>query len=95
MTSREVAQLFGVGVATVRRWAVSGDLPSFLTLGGQRRFRRTDVERLLHTEETKVVTFDSPPPIQQGDIKGAVVAGHWISLEPGEDSCTDSSPPPA
>jgi excisionase family DNA binding protein len=35
----EVAKLFDVTPRTVRRWADAGLLPSFRTVGGQRRFR--------------------------------------------------------
>lgn len=42
----EAARLLGVAVSTVRRWDASGDLKSVRTPGNQRRFRRSDVERL-------------------------------------------------
>jgi excisionase family DNA binding protein len=38
----EVAEFFEVTTRTVRRWADSGLLPSFRTIGGQRRFRWGD-----------------------------------------------------
>lgn len=47
MTPGQVAALFGVHTSTVGDWAESGKLPHFRTPGGQRRFRREDVERLL------------------------------------------------
>ena len=40
----QVAALFGVSVTTVASWADSGKLPSFRTPGGQRRFRKADVD---------------------------------------------------
>ena len=39
--------MFGVTVTTLARWARSGVLPSVPTLGGQRRYRREDVNALL------------------------------------------------
>jgi predicted site-specific integrase-resolvase len=33
--TRDVATLFGVTMKTIHRWAESGRLPSFKTLGGQ------------------------------------------------------------
>jgi excisionase family DNA binding protein len=35
----EVAELFNVTSRTIQRWAESGLLPSFRTVGGQRRFK--------------------------------------------------------
>lgn len=43
MTPAEVAALFRVDPKTVARWADSGKIPSIRTLGGHRRFRRSDV----------------------------------------------------
>jgi excisionase family DNA binding protein len=48
LTSGEVAALFRVGPKTVTRWARSGKLPSFRTLGGHRRFRESEVRALLN-----------------------------------------------
>lgn len=48
MLPAEVARLFRVDGKTVTRWANAGKLPSFRTLGGHRRFRRADVERVLN-----------------------------------------------
>ena len=52
MASGEVAELFGVDVTTVGRWADEGRLPHIKTLGGQRRFNREDVERLKKSQES-------------------------------------------
>lgn len=43
----EASRLLGVAPATVRRWSDSGQLPTFTTPGGHRRFRRTHLERLM------------------------------------------------
>jgi excisionase family DNA binding protein len=43
----EVAALFHVSAKTVARWAATGKLPSQRTLGGHRRFLRSDVEAAL------------------------------------------------
>lgn len=47
LTSGQVAELFGVVPETVAVWADEGKLPHFKTPGGQRRFRRVDVEAFL------------------------------------------------
>lgn len=47
----EAARLLGVSVDTIRRWDREGRLSSFRTVGGQRRFYRTDVESLREAGE--------------------------------------------
>lgn len=47
LTPREVAALFRVKGRTVTRWAKEGRLASVRTLGGHRRFRESDVRKLL------------------------------------------------
>ena len=43
----ETSSILGASPASVRRWADQGFLPSYRTPGGQRRFDRDEVERLL------------------------------------------------
>lgn len=47
LTPSEVAKLFRVDPRTVTRWAQAGKLSSLTTLGGHRRYRLEEVERLL------------------------------------------------
>lgn len=47
MKTGEVAEVFAVTPETVAGWADEGKIPCFKTPGGQRRFRRADVEALL------------------------------------------------
>jgi len=47
LTPGEVARLFKVSPSTVVNWADLGKLPSFKTIGGQRRFFRSDVDAFL------------------------------------------------
>ncbi len=43
MTPAEVGVHLGVDTKTVARWASAGRLPSIRTLGGHRRYRRSDI----------------------------------------------------
>jgi len=47
MSTREFAELAGVGPSAVKRWADAGRLDCVRTAGGHRRFRRAEVERFL------------------------------------------------
>lgn len=40
----EAAKALGVTVQTIRRWESTGKISAVRTLGGQRRFRRADIE---------------------------------------------------
>lgn len=53
MTPGEVAALFRVDPKTVARWSAAGKLPCIRTLGGHRRFRKSDVKALLNVEDPK------------------------------------------
>lgn len=54
MTPSEVARAFRVDPKTVTRWAQAGKLSAIRTLGGHRRYRRTEVMHLLHEAESDV-----------------------------------------
>lgn len=51
LTPAEVAVLFRVNPKTVTRWARAGKISAIRTLGGHRRFRREEIEAVLHSEE--------------------------------------------
>jgi len=51
MTPGEVAKLFKVDPKTVTRWAHSGRLASVTTPGGHKRFWKSNIYKLLETEE--------------------------------------------
>lgn len=46
MTPAEVARLFSVDPKTVTRWAKAGRLTTMRTVGGHRRFKRSEIEAL-------------------------------------------------
>ena len=42
----EAGRLLGVSADTLRRWDAAGKLTAVRTIGGQRRFRRDEIEAL-------------------------------------------------
>jgi excisionase family DNA binding protein len=53
MTTAEVAALFRVDRRTPSKWAQAGRIRSIRTPGGKvRRYRRSDIEKLLREDET-------------------------------------------
>lgn len=48
-----VAKAFNVTPSTVRLWELKGHITALRTPGGQRRFRRADVEALLADEPAR------------------------------------------
>lgn len=53
LTPAEVAAMFRVDPKTVTRWAKAGKLSSIRTLGGHRRYRESEVRKLLAGNETR------------------------------------------
>jgi len=47
---REASAMLGVSPATLRRWATAGEIPTFTTPGGHRRFSRTAIAARLPVE---------------------------------------------
>lgn len=54
LTPAEVAKLFRVDPKTVTRWAKAGKLTAIRTLGGHRRYRRSEVQALLGIDVKEV-----------------------------------------
>lgn len=52
LTPAEVAELYKVNAKTVTRWANSGKLSTVRTLGGHRRYKRSEVLALLEAGRT-------------------------------------------
>lgn len=46
LSTRDAAAYLGVGTTSIKRWADDGALPCVRTVGGHRRFRMSDLERL-------------------------------------------------
>ena len=53
LTSFEVAAMFAVSPKTVALWAKEGTLNPIRTLGGDRRFRESEVRRVLRESVAK------------------------------------------
>lgn len=51
LTTSEVAEMFRVDPKTVTRWARNGKLPHTSTLGGHRRYHRSQIEAILKDNE--------------------------------------------
>lgn len=60
LTPAEVASMFRVDPKTVTRWAKAGKLSSIRTLGGHRRYRETEVVKLLASSGMMVAEEDLP-----------------------------------
>jgi excisionase family DNA binding protein len=57
LTPAEVAKIFRVDPKTVTRWAKAGKLTAIRTLGGHRRYRRSEIQVLvgIDAKESRVV----------------------------------------
>ena len=58
LTPAEVASMFRVDPKTVTRWAKAGKLSAIRTLGGHRRYRADEIQKLL--EENEQIRFIHP-----------------------------------
>lgn len=50
LTPQEVGQMLRVDPKTVTRWAKNGDLDCIRTPGGHRRYRESDIRKMLRGE---------------------------------------------
>ncbi|WP_080733910.1 MerR family transcriptional regulator [Rhodococcoides fascians] len=48
----EAAEILGISVKTLRNWEAKGAISAIRSPGGQRRFRRTDVDALLSPQQS-------------------------------------------
>jgi excisionase family DNA binding protein len=58
LTPREVATLFGVGLATVKRWTQAGKLSESRTLLGHRRYRADEIRQQLLSATEELIRLD-------------------------------------
>lgn len=68
LTVNEAARMLKVSATTIRNWAAEGRIQEHRTLGGHRRFRVADIERLARAivpqERLKVLVIDDDPAIR-------------------------------
>jgi excisionase family DNA binding protein len=64
LTPSEVASLFRVDPKTVTRWAAAGRISSIRTPGGHRRYRESEIRRLLESDPQDGLI---PRPLRSGD----------------------------
>jgi putative resolvase len=48
---KKAALMLGVTTTTLRNWDKSGFLPSFRTAGGHRRYKISDIKKILYGKE--------------------------------------------
>lgn len=70
LSTRQVAQLLGVGEATVKRWADAGEIDCFRTPGGHRKFRLRDVTGFVSKRQ-----YETSGPLPTALPPGADVLG--------------------
>lgn len=72
----EACQLLGVSASTVRRWADTGMVRTFVTPGGHRRFSRAGLESLLPDRPTA-----RPSLADLGETPGRMARGYRRAVE--------------
>lgn len=82
LSTRQVAELLGVGEATVKRWADAGEIDCFRTPGGHRKFRLRDVTSFVQKRHYPVAeTFPAQLPPGFDEVAGALAAVEATALK--------------
>lgn len=88
LSTRQVAQLLGVGEATVKRWADAGEIECFRTPGGHRKFRLRDVTAFVQKRQFDVAgTMPSQLEPEGDDAVAAVAAFEKVALAGDASAC--------
>jgi glutamyl-tRNA reductase len=77
LTLSEACELIGVSPATLRRWSDNGDIRTFTTPGGHRRFARSAIVGLLPAPASAAdatAPAESDPPAEDGPALPALLA---------------------
>jgi excisionase family DNA binding protein len=88
LSTRQVAQLLGVGEATIKRWADAGEIECFRTPGGHRKFRLRDVTGFVEGRKFQVqgtLPARLSLPGSEGE-EGGAVAGFQAAALAGDAS---------
>ena len=73
------AELLGVSQHTLRRWADAGKVPCRRTVGGQRRFRRSDIQRLQRHSELPQPDAVKRPQAHDSRVASLFECGRAVS----------------
>ncbi|MFL5368712.1 MAG: helix-turn-helix domain-containing protein [Myxococcales bacterium] len=89
LSTRQVAQLLGVGEATIKRWADAGEIECFRTPGGHRKFRLRDVTGFVEGRKFQVQgTLPARlSPGAEGEEGGAVAEFQAAALAGDPSAC--------
>jgi len=89
LSTRQVAQLLGVGEATIKRWADAGEIECFRTPGGHRKFRLRDVTGFVEGRKFQVQgTLPARlSPGSEGEEGGAVAQFQAAALAGDASAC--------
>lgn len=78
MSIHEASALMGVSSATLRRWSDAGEIRSFTTPGGHRRFSRAAVARLLPADAA-----EATPRARRREVSRVALQVTWFAdLDP-------------
>jgi excisionase family DNA binding protein len=87
LSTRQVAQLLGVGEATIKRWADAGAIECFRTPGGHRKFRLRDVTAFVQGRKFEVQgTLPARLSPAASEEEGAAVSEFETSALAGDAS---------
>jgi excisionase family DNA binding protein len=88
LSTRQVAQLLGVGEATVKRWADAGEIECFRTPGGHRKFRLRDVTGFVQGRKFEVQgTLPAHLSLAATEEGGAVPEFETLALAGDASGC--------
>ena len=82
LTRAEVARMFRVYPKTVTRWERSGKISAVRTLGGHRRYDRSEIERAI--EAGDAISGCSVHVVTEELDAGEVLGQAEVEIEPGD-----------
>jgi excisionase family DNA binding protein len=90
LTPAEAAELLGVHVGTLKRWANSGAVPSSRTVGNHRRFDRAEILKVRDGLENRATERVTGGMSARGHISASswaespderlIVVGQWVEM---------------